>query len=203
MKKIVLSGKISINKYNKYEITYDQELLSLINNLKLTIYPISNFSKLDFKEVAKSDGLIISGGGDIYSLSKNNIDKKRDNFELKLFNHFRRKKKPILAICRGFQLLMDFYKIKLHKKKDHVNKNHKLKINKSRFLKSKTLFTNSYHNYCINDVPKDFSIIAKNKDGTVEISEHKTNKILCLMFHPERKMKSQKEILKDILLFFK
>lgn len=203
MKKIILSGKISINKYGKYEITYDQELLKLLNKLKLTIYPISNFSKFDYREIMNSDGLIMSGGGDIYNLSKKKIDKKRDDFELNLFKFFLKKNKPILAICRGFQLIMNFYKIKLHQKTDHVKKKHKLKIKKSRFIRSKTLITNSYHNYCITDVPKDFSIIAKSNDETIEISEHKTNKILGLMFHPERKMTSEKNILMDIARFFK
>ena len=113
-----------------------------------------------------------------------------------------KKNKPILAICRGFQLIADIHGIKLEKINNHVRKFHSLKIGKSKFIKDKTLKVNSYHNYCIKNLPKSFVKVSNTKDGSIEIAEHKSKKILCLMFHPERKMKSKKKILKSIKNFF-
>ena len=41
--------------------------------------------------------------------------------------------------------------------------------------------------------------ISLHKDKSVEISEHKSKKIICLMFHPEEK-KSKKKLLKILNL---
>ena len=42
-------------------------------------------------------------------------------------------------------------------------------------------------------IPKSaIEIIAKHKDGSIEIAELKNKNLFCTMFHPERKNKSQK-----------
>ena len=108
----------------------------------------------------------------------------------------------ILLICRDFQLLAKLNNIKLLKIKKHVRKFHLLKLKKSRFIKNKSLHVNSYHNYYIKRLPKDYVSISSTKDGSIEIAEHKYKKILCLMFHPERPMGSKKLILKSLKKFF-
>ena len=45
--------------------------------------------------------------------------------------------------------------------------------------------------------------ISCTNDGSIEIAAHKSKKILCLMFHPERTMKSKSLILNSIKKFFK
>ena len=95
------------------------------------------------------------------------------------------------------------YKRKLFKVNNHVGKYHQLNLKKSRFIKHSKLTVNSYHNYAIKELPKNYINIAKTKDGSIEIAEHKSKKILCLMFHPERNMKSDKLIVEAIQNFFK
>lgn len=60
----------------------------------------------------KNDILVISGGRDInpivygeINVASTNTDINRDMWELCLFNSFRNKNKPIMGICRGFQLI--------------------------------------------------------------------------------------------------
>ena len=79
-------------------------------------------------------------------------------YEKKLFKYYYKKNKPILAICRGFQLIADIYGIKLEKINNHVRKFHSLKIDRSKYIKDKSLKVNSYHNYCIKDLPKNLEI---------------------------------------------
>ena len=83
-----------------------------------------------------------------------------------------------------------------------LQKFHSLKIGRSKYIKDKSLKVNSYHNYCIKDLPKNFIKVSNTKDGSIEIAEHKSKKILCLMFHPERPMGSKKLILKSLKKFF-
>ena len=203
MKTLVVSTKISIDKHKKINFHIDQDLSNFLNRLKVKIIPVVlKNNKLDLNAVKYADGLIIAGGGDISKKQKNKVNQIRDSYEKKLFKYYYKKNKPILAICRGFQLIADIYGIKLEKINNHVRKFHSLKIGKSKFIKDKTLRVNSYHNYCIKDLPKSFINVSNTKDGSIEIAEHKSKKILCLMFHPERKMKSKKNILKSIKNFF-
>ena len=203
MKLITLSSKIIIDKYKKINFQIDQDLSIFLKELGFSPLPIIlKKNNVDFKNLKKSNGLILAGGGDLYKYKKNKVNKIRDNYEKKLFRYYYKKNKPILAICRGFQLIADMHSIKLKKINNHVRKFHSLKISRSKFIKDKTLKVNSYHNYCIKDLPKNFIKISNTKDGSIEIAEHKSKKILCLMFHPERKMKSKKNILKSIKNFF-
>ena len=203
MKTLLLSPKISIDKHKKINFHIDQDLSNFLNHLQAKIIPIvlKNY-KLDLNSIKSADGLILAGGGDISKKQKTKVNKIRDSYEKKLFKYYYKRNKPILAICRGFQLIVDIYGIKLEKINNHVRKFHSLKIGRSKFIKEKTLKVNSYHNYCIRDLPKSFIKISNTKDGSIEIAEHKSKKILCLMFHPERKMKSKKNILKSIKNFF-
>jgi len=204
MKSIILSSKLIIDKYGKVNFLTDEDLSNYINKLGLNILPLSiKKNQINSENLRLAKGLILSGGGDIYKYKKNKINKLRDSIEIKLFNYFFKKNLPILLICRGFQLMIDMHKIKLFKQKNHVRKSHLLKLSNSKFLKHSKLSVNSYHNYSIKKLPVNYINVASTKDGSIEIAEHKSKKILGLMFHPERNMKSKDLVLKSIKNFFK
>ena len=204
MKSIILSSKLIIDKYGKVNFLTDEDLLNYINKLGLNILPLSiKKNQINSENLRLAKGLILSGGGDIYKYKKNKINKLRDSIEIKLFNYFSKKNLPILLICRGFQLMIDMHKIKLFKQKNHVRKSHLLKLSNSKFLKHSKLSVNSYHNYSIKKLPVNYINVASTKDGSIEVAEHKSKKILGLMFHPERNMKSKELVLKSIKNFFK
>ena len=204
MKSIILSSKLIIDKYGKVNFLTDEDLSNYINKLGLNILPLSiKKNQINTENLRLAKGLILSGGGDIYKYKKNKINKLRDSIEIKLFNYFSKKNLPILLICRGFQLMIDMHKIKLFKQKNHVRKSHLLKLSNSKFLKHSKLSVNSYHNYSIKKLPVNYINVASTKDGSIEVAEHKSKKILGLMFHPERNMKSKELVLKSIKNFFK
>ena len=203
MKSIVLSSRIKLDKYNKINFLIDEDLANFINHLNVNIFFISfKKKKINFKNLDSAKGLILAGGGDIYEYKKTKENKIRDNYEKDLFNYFSEKNKPILLICRGFQLLAKLNNIKLTKIKNHVRKSHLLKLNKSKYVHCPALNVNSYHQYMVDRLPNDYTNIANTKDGSIEIAEHKNKKILCLMFHPERSMVSKNLILKYLKSFF-
>ena len=204
MKTIILSTRIIIDQYKKISFQIDEDLSNFISYLNLQFLPIGlKKNKLMLNNIKKADGLILAGGGDLFKHHKDKSNLIRDNYEKKLFNYFLKKNKPILTICRGFQLIAQLNKIKLHKINHHVKKNHLLYLKKSKYINYKSLTVNSYHNYCLKELPNEYLNISNTKDGSIEIAEHKYKKILCLMFHPERPMKSQQQILKSIKKFFK
>ena len=200
MKNFIVSSRIFFDKYNNLNTNYDLDVLSFLSRLDLNIIPhLVSKSNL----LKNADGLILLGSGNIYKIDKTKENKIRDKIEKQLFKLFYKSDKPILAICRGFQLIMDIYKIKLTKMNGHVRQNHNLIIKNSNFIFHKNLRVNSFHEYCVNKIPKNFKIVSKASDETIEIAEHKNKKILCLMFHPERKMDSKENIMKSIKKFLK
>lgn len=202
-KQLTVTGRIITNKYKKLSIVYDQDLLDFVSKLNFSITPLNLNNKINYSLLKKSKGLIISGGGDIYKISKKKIDKIRDNIELKLYNYFKKNNKPILAICRGYQLIINFNAGTIKKIKNHVRKSHDLNVINSNFISLRKINVNSFHNFGLFNNVNNFKKIAFHKDGSIEILEHKTKKILCVMFHPERVMKSKKNILSDMVKFFK
>ena len=164
---------------------------------KLNLNPIlCNYNNLDFELLKdkKIQGIIFTGGNDlkIYNKKKENIF--RDKKETELFKLSLKLKIPILAVCRGSQLVGSIFNHKIIRVKNHVIKNQSLKIINNSLIKKKKIEVNSYHNFAIKDVSINFEIIAKHRDDTIEISLSKKDKILCLMFHPERRNNSQKII---------
>ncbi len=203
MKNFIVSSQILEDKNGTIYTSYDVDTLEMLNKLDILITPINVFNKINTNSLKNSDGLFLMGGGNINKIEKKKINKIRDQFERNLFRYFIKKNKPIIGICRGFQNIVNFYGVKLFKVNNHVRTSHHLKINNSRFIKSKRLVVNSYHNYGIKNLPENFNAISKLKDGTIEIAEHKTKNILCLMFHPERKMLSQNKIIQELRNFTK
>ena len=204
MKNIFISCKIS-NSLSGHVYSVEKNWYDFFKNLDINLVPINsqNYSE-NFKKSTKISGIIIPGGNDIYKIKKNKINFLRDKLEYKLINYSLRNKIPLLGVCKGFQVIADFYNGKLAKCTNHVGTFHNLKINKkSRFINSKTLNVNSFHNYGVKKLSDNFNVISKTNDQFIEIAEHKFEKILCFMSHPERFSKSEKKLKLVIKRFFK
>lgn len=203
MKNILITPSV-IYKYKK-TITFNLEInwYKYANKLNFNLVPIIDLIDLKKKiKIIKPDGLIISGGGDISNIKKNFLNNYRDKNEINLFNYFYRLNLPIMAVCRGFQLLCGLNKNNLVVSKRHVNKSHKIKIvKKNNLFNYRSLTTNSYHKYC-TIMHNGIEVIGKHQDGSIEIATMNEN-TLMLMFHPERKNFDQNKIDKAFKNFFK
>jgi putative glutamine amidotransferase len=117
-------------------------------------------------------------------------------------------KKPILAICRGMQLLNvvcggDLYQhiaSELPEAEDHVESSsiknmehlaHDLNIERSsklaRILGLTKIQTNAHHHQAVNHIASNLKAVAWTSDGIVEALESKdaTNYIIAIQSHPE------------------
>lgn len=134
----------------------------------------------DYIKKLKINVLILSGGDDI------GITLKRDKTEFVLLEYALKKKIPVIAICRGLQLVHLYFngKIGIGNReflKEHNSTNHMVEIDG--FIRD----VNSYHsNYLIEEsISEKFEIYARNvKDNSVEGLRNKN--ILAMMWHPER-----------------
>lgn len=169
----------------------------------------------DLRKFADCSGLILSGGIDIYpeiycdwdtKETKGTYNPERDGFELKLLERAIDRKIPVLAICRGLQLVNVYFRGSLifdleeirkvnHKKISKTeNRLHKINIVDNTILyeiiKSDEIVVNTSHHQAIDRLGEGLMINSKSDDGITEGIEYadKSDKnfLLGIQWHPER-----------------
>jgi putative glutamine amidotransferase len=163
--------------------------------------------------VEKLDGLLVTGGGDIDPTlfgeephpKLGTISPGRDSFELAIIQETLAKDKPILAICRGIQILnialggdmyQDIYtqhdsQLLQHSQKatrDHLA--HFVEVKENSLLATisgETKFrVNTYHHQAVRHVPFPLEVSSVASDGIIEAIESTEHPfVLGVQWHPE------------------
>jgi putative glutamine amidotransferase len=193
MKKIVITQRlIENNSYHEIRDALDIRWAELF--MELDYLPILLPTNYDFEKYFESieiGGIILSGGNDLGIWSEDKLSQKRDIFEKEIIKFAIKECIPILGICRGMQIIADYFNGEFEKVDGHVGTNHIILVsNNSEFKEylKKLDYVNSYHNYGIREIPDGFIISAKGEDGTIEAMENKENNIFCQMWHTERQV---------------
>lgn len=160
-------------------------------------------------------GIILSGGIDIdpemydgsedYELRPESWDRKRDEYEEMVYKHAKMNKIPILAICRGLQLvnvveggtmIQDLGNQNDIHKKAEDDREHSVSIDSRTLLGditgSMSGTVNSAHHQAADPygIGRDLIVSAISKDDVIEGLEYKdkTNKgfMIAVQWHPER-----------------
>ena len=203
MRNIGITQRIHfIKEYNEYRDELDQRWSSLFANIGILQIILPNNSEL-FKNKAidslNLNGVILSGG-EFQENNDNNIGlKNRNEFENNLINYCIVNKIPVIGVCRGMQILNNFFGGKLEKIDNHAGKYHEINNLSNLPISNKV---NSYHEFKLNrnELPENFEIIATDLDGEIESILDKKNNLLGIMWHPERNDPIDKN---DIKLFSK
>ncbi len=146
-----------------------------------------------------ADGVLFTGGDDvdpeIYGWQKEPecgfITRYRDDYEIALLNAVMKRKKPVLGICRGIQLLNVGLGGTLIQHRDgHRNVIHGVNIEKGsrlyNLLGEDTIKTNSFHHQAVEIPFSGASITAYAEDGTIEAIEMDDYPFfLGVQWHPE------------------
>lgn len=175
---------------------------------KSNLLPIVLPTEFDFKKYFHSlsiDGVLFTGGNDLFSLFENELSQKRDIFEKQLLEYAIEKRIPIFGVCRGMQLIAEYFGSTFKKVEGQVAITHRLKINKmSKFLPllEKLDKVNSFHNYGIDSIGDGLIISATNEEGIIKAIEHKELKIFGQMWHSEREYPLNENELNLIKDFF-
>lgn len=156
---------------------------------------------VSFLESFGLNGMILSGGDNL------GVHPDRDKTELECLKFAITKKIPVLGVCRGMQLINNFFggSIIQNNNTKHVRNNHVIKIldpDISNILKTNSIVVNSYHiNLITKDVlaPSLMSIAIDETDNSIESLRHEKYPILGVMWHPER---NPDENNKTILQYF-
>ena len=193
------------------------------------ILPCTDSKELVAEYIRRTDGVMLTGGEDvqpkIYSprlpenLAKTigPIEPERDVLELLIIDEVFRQHKPLLAICRGHQILnialggdliVDIptqipAAINHRRTNRKCDKVHEVALTPGSLLAKitgeRTLGVNSTHHQAVGRVAKPLRVTAKSPDGIVEAMELKNPGLLpyllAVQFHPERLTDRYKEFL--------
>ena len=204
-KKIGITTRVvNAQGYEEKRDALSQDWIKLLEQYNLIPILIpNNLSNIPlFLEENNIEGIILSGGDNIGD------DKERDHTEKELIKFGIERELPIFGVCRGMQVLNNFFKgkIKLSLDDSHVGNDHEVIISNykiSNILKQDKILVNSYHRNIINleDIGESLISFAINqKDNTVEGFFHKKLSIMGVMWHPERDMNKNSELINKFLL---
>lgn len=177
--------------------------------------------------VEDCDAIVLTGGVDIHPRFYGNerlefpngdgkFNEERDEFEMHVFETALNFKLPILAICRGLQLvnvalggdlIQDLEEAgkKNHRRMNDVDDEHSISISNNSLLKevvgSTTANVNGAHHQAIGKLSDELLATAVSEDGVIEAVEWKDKEgeswMLAVQWHPER-MKQDEVCSKNI-----
>lgn len=208
MKKVIAITQ-NLMEYNSYKEVRESLDINYIKLIKdLGFIPLILSSTINIEEyfsLFKIDGLILSGGNDLSCCNDNTCSNQRDIFEKKLIDYCIKYDIPILGVCRGMQIIADYFGSTFEKIDNQVAIKHSLKIESdSKYFNELNLLkeVNSFHNYSIKNLSKNLSISAKSDCNLIKAIEHTKYKIFAHMWHPERNSPFNKNELNLIKNFF-
>jgi len=164
--------------------------------------------------MSRLDGLLLSGGGDVaphrfgetQAVPLRSVDPPRDEMELWLVRQAVECDLPLLAICRGIQVLnvalggtlYQDIKIQLPEALRHdlsgdyprTHRGHALQVapesRLGRILGCNTLDVNSFHHQCLKQVAPGMQVTARAPDGVIEGVELADGRFMIgVQWHPE------------------
>jgi len=191
MKKIAITQRLIANDtYFEIREALDVDYAKLLSTCGFLpiVLPYEIAFEQYFDEL-NIEGVLLTGGNDLSSCQENELSEKRDNFEKKLLTYSLQNNIPIFGICRGMQVIAEYFGSTLYKVKNQVNIKHSLKVNKDSKYKvylDSLKKVNSYHQFGIDVLAEELIISAKSEDCIIKALEHKKYKIFGQMWHTER-----------------
>lgn len=196
MKKILITQRVDfISQYNEKRDGLDQRWFSLLEELDFipVIAPNNLGQTKKIIDQILVDGIIISGGNDLYALGGDTPE--RDLVERYVINFGVSKNIPIIGICRGMQALQNYFGVELRRVDGHIG-SHVINTEYGSFV------VTSYHNYGATNTVNELCAWATSNDGVIEGVSHRINKIMGIMWHPERELGASREFSKKLIIDF-
>ena len=191
MKLVALTQRlVELSETHEVRDTLDIRWAALCR--KLNVLPVVLPTDSDVSKIFKTlpiEGIILTGGNDLSSVSPNKLSRRRDHFERQVLDLGLKQKIPVLGVCRGLQFIAERFGVRCEKVEGHVGSHHGLQVSEKSLFKSqlsKLRSVNSYHNYGIKKAPAGFLAAAMSPDGVIEALEQPKMKIFAQMWHPER-----------------
>lgn len=229
---IAISGSIFKEKQGEFanyprSFVNEDYVQAIIQNGGIPMIIPINDNHEDLKLLLRNvDGLILSGGYDVYPYHYgeephfllNETNKERDLFEYELLNQALLQEIPILGICRGLQLINTYFGGTLYQdislsdsflKHNQINNptlaTHSIQIEKEsklyQIIQEEEYFVNSFYHQVIKRLGEDLKVTATSSDGHIEAIESDKYSLIAVQFHPEMMFRND-EKMNEIFSYF-
>lgn len=145
------------------------------------------------------DGCILTGGNDLSTIPEaGSPAPERDRTEAALLDSARAEARPVLGVCRGFQMMNHYLGGSLTPVNEHVATRHTVSPMdpaggpdgpiSAHLKRNAPLEVNSFHDYGISatDLSAELIALLAGDDGSVEAAVHRELPWVGIMWHPER-----------------
>lgn len=163
--------------------------------------PTSQLTTIE-SAIDRCDGLVLLGGGDVnptqYGQTERaelfGVDTSLDEFEIHAVKYAIARDIPILAICRGHQVLNvalgGTLVQHLETTAEHRDTMHEVQLVPNslpaRAMSTHTPLVHSFHHQAIDSIAQDLQVVGTYHDGTIEAVEHVTARwVVGVQWHPE------------------
>ena len=169
-----------IPEYGERRDCLDQAWPRFLHACGLSPLPIPNVLDVALEMFRRPDlaGLVLTGGNDLVAVG--GTAPERDRTENALVDEAESRGLPVLAVCRGMQLIQHRHGIALSRVEGHVASRQTIAI------RGRKTEVNSYHCFGAHDSRPPFEVWAVAADGVVKAIRHESRPITGIMWHPER-----------------
>ena len=183
MKKILITQRCDkIDGRDETRDALDVRWAKILFDLGFIPLPVCSelAGSIEYLEQLKPDGILLSGGNDIGAAPK------RDQLEKELLDYAKANNLPVLGVCRGMQMLNNYYDGSLVEMAGHVGGSHLLTGEWAKKFGYQKV--NSYHNHAVTaeTLAQSLESLAITADGVIEAVKHSTLPWIGIMWHPER-----------------
>ena len=195
MKIIWITQRVDIcEAYGERRDALSQEWNSFLSRCGFLLIPVPNEPELvrTMTSELPCNGILLSGGNDLYTYGGQAPE--RDKTEYYLIQYAIDHSLPLLGVCRGMQILLDYFKVKLIEVDGHIRTTHMLTNGRT---------ANSFHRLGAKNCP-GFQVAARSLDGVAEEEINESHRNLHgIMWHPERYHEYRDEDIEFVRSVFK
>ena len=206
MKKIAITQRLIENtSYKETREVLDINYAKFIN--EAGYLPIALPYKVNFIEYFEEfniSGVLLTGGNDLNSINPSPLSNQRDKFEKELISYAVSNNIPIFGICRGLQVIAEYFGSTFKKVSGQVNIRHTLESNHDSFYIQQLNMldtVNSFHNFTVDSLSDQLKVSAVG-NNIIKAIEHKKYKIFAQMWHSERELDFNEQEIQLIKDFF-
>ena len=192
MRQIAITQRVhEVSSYAEKRDALDQRWVDFFLTINLMPVLVPNNIEYVEKLVTNSEiyGVLLTGGQSLEKYGGNVPE--RDEVEFYLLDWALKNNLPLLGVCRGMQVIQDFFNNELNVIENHVAVRHSLIVENdcrlSRIIK-RYKDVNSFHNYGTKKISNKLKKIASSMDGVIMALEHQQKNIFGVMWHMEREL---------------